>query len=292
MRIFQYDFEFLSAEHIQDLLALEREKAIYADQWIDAIEDFRHVRIRFSQVEIEEYVRGLWAYELFIRAGSPARAADVPGIPDDIAQRADAYVMYGAGGRVQGPPYHCPAGFIGEELERLVCFTPESRREILEEQGKAQFISTVKRAADALTPAMRLFGNREKGLTPWPVQREDDVRDLLYAMLRASISDIKREEPVPSRALGSTVVDIFSATARLFIEVKWIGEKGRWKRVSDQIAADIQSYARHPQCETIVFVVVDAAKDIPDPACVQRELTGGQTIGGKYIDIFVFVREP
>lgn len=120
MRIFQYDFEFLPGEHIQDLLALERERAVYTDHWIDAIEDFRHVRIRFSQAETEEYVRSLWAYELFIRAGRPARAADVPGIPDDIADRADAYVMYTANGRVQGPPYHCPAGFIGEELETLV----------------------------------------------------------------------------------------------------------------------------------------------------------------------------
>lgn len=139
---------------------------------------------------------------------------------------------------------------------------------------------------------MRLFGNREKGLTPWPVQCEDDVRDLLYAMLRASISDIKREEPVPSTALGSKVVDIFSGTARLFIEVKWIGKKGRWKRVSDQIAADIQSYVRHAQCETIVFVVVDAAKDIPDPSLVQTQLSGEQTIQGKRIDILVFIREP
>ncbi len=291
MRIFQYDFEFLPEEHIQDLLALQREGAVYTDQWIDAIGDFRHVRIRFSRAEIEEYVRSLWAYELFIRAGRPPRAADVPGIPDDIAGRADTYVLDRVDGSTWGPPYHCPAGFIGEDLESLVCFTPDSRREILEEQGKAALISTVKRAADALTPAMRLFGDREKHLTAWTIQCEDDVRDLLYAMLRASIADIKREEPVPSKALRSTVVDIFSETANLFIEVKWIGKKGRWKNVEDEIAIDIQAYGKHPHCETIVFVVVDAVRDIPDPALVQSQLSGGQTIGGKHIDIFVFIRD-
>lgn len=292
MRIFNHDFKRLSETTLMELFSLEREGAIYTNHWIEELQDFRHIRIAFTPEEVTEYVRSLWAYDLFLRVGAPARAADVPGIPPDIATRADSYSLRTITGQVSGPPYHCIAGFIGQALEKLTCFTPESRQVILEEQGKAALMTTVKRAIDSLTPIIRRFTRREKGLQSWPISREDDVRDLLYAMLRASIEDIRTEEPVPSRAGTSKVIDIFSGTARLFVEVKWIGKPGRWKRVLEEIAIDIQSYGTHPACNTLVFVIVDAVKDIPDPELVQRDLTGRQVIDGRQLDIRVFVREP
>jgi hypothetical protein len=129
-------------------------------------------------------------------------------------------------------------------------------------------------------------------LTSWPIDSEDDVRDLLYVMLRASVSDIRIEEAVPSRAGTHKFVDIFSALGGLFIEVKWIKKRGSWKRVVREIHDDVQSYPRHPRCETIMFLVIDTVKDIPDPAQLERELTGKQTIDGKQIDVRAFVREP
>src|SRR5690606_3443739 len=117
-------------------------------------------------------------------------------------------------------PSHCPAAFLTDELEDLVCSNVPGRYEIIEEIGLASLLATLRRAVDALTPAIRLFCEREKGLTQWPVTREDDVRDLLFAILRASISDIVREEPIPSRAGSHRFVDLCSKTARLLIEVK------------------------------------------------------------------------
>jgi hypothetical protein len=292
MRIFGHGFECLLEYSSRELLSLEREGAIYQEQWIDEIQDIRFVRIAFAPDEIHEYVRSLWAYELFLRAGSPAGASDVPGIPEDIAKRADAYQLHAVDGKTVGPPYHCVAGFIGEELEELVCSTPQSRRVILEEQGTAALITTVKRVVDALTPTIRHFSRREKGLKPWPVEREKDVRDLMYAMLRAAIHDIQLEEPIPSKGGVWKVVDIFSATAKLFVEVKWIGKSGRWKQVLDEVSVDIQAYGIHPACDTIVFLIVDAVKDIPDPALVEGDFSNTQVIDGKEIRILLFVREP
>jgi hypothetical protein len=105
MRVFGKVFEALESAHLQDLWSLEREGAIYTDHWIDELADFRHVRIPFAPDEISEFVRSLWAYELFLRAGSPSRAADVPDIPPDIAERADSYVLETCDGETLGPPY-------------------------------------------------------------------------------------------------------------------------------------------------------------------------------------------
>ena len=242
MRAFGKQWKELDSGTIEDLWTLERERTVYADHWQDDLDDFRRVRIRFTEEETREYVRSLWAYEAFLRAGSPTSASQVPEIPPDIAKRADEYVLVSR--HQEGPPYHCIAGFIGPHLEALVC--TNERSEILQELGTSALLTTVQRAIDSLTPSMRLFNRREKGLATWPVTSEDDVRDLLYAVLRASVSDLKREEAVPSRAGTHAIVDICSRLARVFIELKWIGQSGRWKRVIKQINDDIQSYVVDP----------------------------------------------
>ena len=291
MKYFGYDFELLDENHQRDLLHLEREGAIYSDHWIDRLNDFRHIRIKLTPEEIKEYVRSSWAYELFLRAGQPEKASEVEGIPEDIADRADSYTMVTEDGKSE-TPWHCVAAFLGPELEKLICFNIEDRQEIIEETGKAQLLTTIKKAVDSLTPSIRLFNRREKGLTEWTVNREDDIRDLLYVMLRTSIADIRTEEPVPSRAGTYKFIDIYSEIARLFIELKWIGKRGSWKQILKQVNDDIQSYVSHPCCDTIIFVIVDEARDIPDPALIERDYTGLQIINGKEVDIHLFVREP
>jgi len=291
LKIFGHDFINLDDFDLDGLRSLEREKAIYSDHWIDGLDDFRHVRIRFTDEEIAEYVRSMKALDLFL--GVEARwARDVEGIPADIAARADAYYGYNSEtGQKLGPPWHCSAAFIGRHLERIVCGMDKSRREILEEHGTAAFLNTIRRAVDALTPVLRCFANREKGLAAWPIAREDDVRDLLFAMLRASISDIRREEAVPSRAGVSRVADLRSSLAKTLIEIKWV-KKGRWRKILDEIYADIQTYGRHPDCRYLTFVIIDAARDIPDPHLVETELSGNQIIDSKNIRVMAYVREP
>ena len=293
MRIFGRDWTTIHEEAVQKLLSLEREGAIYTEHWQEELNDFRHVQIRLSYDEINEYVRSYWSYELFLRAGSPAKARDVPEIPPDIADRADSYQLHTVDGPVPDPPHHCPAAFMGQDLEALVCGARPDRVIVLEQFGKEALTTTVKRAIDALTPAIRLFRHRkELSLKEWPITCENDIRDLLYVMLRASISDIQREEAVPSHAGSHKIVDLCSKVSRVFIELKWIGNTGKWKQILKQINDDIQSYHTHPSCELLLFIVVDAAKDIPDPASFERELSKTQTINSKQIEVLTFVREP
>ncbi|HXZ10974.1 MAG TPA: hypothetical protein VEG64_01160 [Candidatus Sulfotelmatobacter sp.] len=290
-RAFGKDFKTLDDEDLADLHSLEREGAIYTDHWIDELQDFRHVRIPFTPEEVKEYVRSMWALELFLRAGSPARASEVKGIPKDIAKRADSYggIVTKSGAKIP-KPWHCAAGFLGKGLEDLVC--SNVRAEILEEMGRKGLILTIKRVIDALVPAIRTLEKREKGLISWPVSREDDVRDLLHVLLRAAISDIKKEEPVPGRGGTHKFVDLYSALGAVFIEIKWIKKRGSWKRIVREINDDVQSYPSHPGCGTLIFLVIDATREIPDPAQFEQSFTCTQTIDGRRVDIRVFVREP
>jgi REase_DpnII-MboI len=292
--LFGCEFTHIPHSFVSNLRSLQSEGAIYTDRRISQLDDFRHVRIQLTDDEKAEYVRSMWAFEHFLRAGCPERAANVPGIPHDIAERADTYVydLFKDIVPPKGPPHHCLAGFLGRDLEQLLCFASGPRVVILEEVGREAFLSTCRRAVDALTPSIRRFCNREKGLTPWTISCEDDVRDLLFVMLRAAIADIRTEEPIPSRGGTYKVVDIYSELAKVLIEVKWLSATSRWRRVLAEINDDIQSYIAHKHCRTLLFVIVDAGRICPDPARFEVELTGAQVIGEKTVDVHVLIRAP
>ena len=274
----------------KNLETLKRECAIYADHWIEEVGDFRHVRIEFTSDEREEYFRRSWAYELFLRADGPYWAADTPGIDEDIAKDADTYSPVLRNGATIPPPYHCFAAFLGNDLESLT-HSASDRQTVIELSGRKRVLYDVRHTIYALTPTIRSFNKREKGLTPWTVSCEKDVRDLLYVMLRPIIFDIEKEEVVPSRAGSHKIVDLCSPGVRLLIELKWIDKPNIWKRKIEELYVDIQSYVTHPACDNLIFVIVDSIKDIPDPRRIEEDLTGIQVIGGREINIRAIVCE-
>jgi REase_DpnII-MboI len=216
----------------------------------------------------------------------------VPGIDADIANDADTYQLIVEDGKSLPPPYHCYAAFLGTHLESVSCCGVPERETILELQGKESILFTLRRAVQTLTPTIRSFNAREKGLVPWPVSHEDDVRDLLYVMLNpCSLTWSKRRQHLPW--LEPTSSWIFAARHReILIEVKWVGRRGQWKTILDQIHVDVQSYPTHESCATLVFVVVDAVRDIADPRLVEHELSGAQTVRGRTVDVQLYIVEP
>lgn len=289
---FGYIFTHIPDDVRHNLETLERESAIYCDHWVEEIGDFRHVRIAFTESERKELARRSWAFELWLKARLPRWARDTPDIDQNVAGEADSYTLNMRDGESIGPPYHCFAAFLGEHLETLTCCPPADRRIIIEFAGKSSLLHDVERAIRTLTPTIRAFNCREKCLTPWMITREDDVRDLLYVMLRPLVFDLSKEEAIPSRGGTHKFVDLCSKAVKLLIEIKWIQRRGQWKNVVEQIHIDVQSYIAHPSCETLMFVIVDSARDIPDPRRLEAELSAGQTIGGKSVSVRLYVAEP
>ena len=219
-------------------------------------------------------------------------ARETPGIDADVAKDDDTYSPELKDGPRIKSPYLCFAAFRGAQLEAIECGGVPSRLTVIELQGRESALFTISRAIQSLTPTIRTFNAREKNLQPWTVAREDDVRDLLYVMLKPALFDLVKEEPTPSLAGTHKFVDLSSKASRIFIEVKWIGRKGQWKAVLGQIQVDIQSYPAHPGCETLIFVVLDAVRDIPDPRLVERDFSNKQELFGRRVDIRLHVVEP
>ena len=275
-------------DHVrQDLETLEREGVIYTDHWIEEIGDFRHVRIDLTAEERSEFARRSWAYEMLLRSDA-TWARDVEGLDEDIAEGADSYSVLLQDGSELKRPYHCFAAFLGPHLEALTCKRTE-RETVLQLEGRQAALFEVRRAIESLTATIRSFNNREKGLEAWTISREDDVRDLLYVMLRPRIFDIVKEEAVPSKAGGHKFADLCSKAVPFLVEVKWIGRKGTWKRKVEEIYVDMQTYVKHPASKTIFFVIVDHVRDVPDPRQLERELTSVQRIDGQEVEVVLVV---
>jgi REase_DpnII-MboI len=205
---------------------------------------------------------------------------------------ADAYYLTLVDGASIPPPYHCFAAFLGKHLEAITCGMMDERRKVIQFEGREALLFDVRRAIESLTPTIRSFNSREKGLRLWSVECEDDVRDLLFVMLRPVVFDLLKEEAVPSQAGTHKFVDLCSKALRLFVEVKWIDKPKQWKRMVEEIHIDVQSYIAHPACECSIFAVVDTVRDIPDPRRLEHELSGMQTISGRAVAVRLFVCEP
>ena len=233
---YAYDKTFTHiSEHVrQHLETLDRECAVYTDFWIDEIGAFRHVRIDFTPEEREDFCRRSWAYELFLRADRPTWAGETPAIDVQVANDADTYSMRHVDGTEIPPPNHCFAAFLGGHLEALTC-TITDRITVIDLTGRELILFEVNRAIETLTPTIRSFNNREKGLEPWKIVCEDDVRDLLYVMLRPRIFDISKEESIPSKAGSHKFADLCSKAVPFLIELKWIGKRGSWKTKIDSL---------------------------------------------------------
>jgi hypothetical protein len=111
-------------------------------------------------------------------------------------------------------------------------------------------------------------------------------------MLKPALFDLVKEEATPSLARTHKFVDLCSKASRILIEVKWVGRRGQWKTILDQIHVDVQSYPTHESCATLVFVVVDAVRDIADPRLIEHELSGAQTVRGRKVDVQLYIVEP
>ena len=133
-----------------------------------------------------------------------------------------------------------------------------------------------------LRRAMHPLTHRRKGVQPLSFGNEYDVQDLLHALLRPWIGDIRPEEFTPSYAGSSTRMDFLLPAHELVIETKIVRDRTHAKRIGDELIIDIEHYRRHPSCRTLWCVVYDPdhlitnAQGLRDDLDVKRKSKHGE----------------
>lgn len=125
-----------------------------------------------------------------------------------------------------------------------------------------------------LPRAMQPLIHRRKDAQPLVFSSEYDIQDLLHALLRPWISDIRPEEFCPSYAGSNTRMDFLLPAHNLVIETKRVRDKNHSSKVGDELIIDIEHYRKHKNANQLWCVIYDPALYISNPKGMISDLEG------------------
>lgn len=140
-----------------------------------------------------------------------------------------------------------------------------------------------------LRRAMHPLTHRRRGAQPLTFGNEYDVQDLLHALLRPWIGDIRPEEFTPSYAGSSTRMDFLLSAHSLVIETKIVRDRSHAKRIGDELIIDIEHYRKHQDCNTLWCVIYDRDHLITNAGGLKMDLEGPRKSKDGEVFVKVFV---
>jgi len=144
------------------------------------------------------------------------------------------------------------------------------------------------RMVRGLPRAMHPLTHRRKGASALSFQTEYDVQDLLHAMLRPWVADIRPEEFTPSYAGSSTRMDFLLPDHRLVLELKFVRDRQHSRKVGDELIVDIEHYRRHPDCNALWCVIYDPNHFLTNAAGLS-DLEGTRSMADGKVEVRVIV---
>jgi hypothetical protein len=281
--VFGYGFSERVLNYESELLNLEREGVLY-EQWI--LDDDQGgsglYRVTLTPAEIFRYVRGIIGWDEYLGGGLSAVSdrALATEVASSAQQRAARDPEY------DGP---WPVDFLGGALEDLVCGGQPGRAEkIRPATSDRDALAVLHEIAASLPTSIKSLTDRG-ALTPFAVESERDLQDVLLLILRSIFQDTRREDWTPSAAGNAKRIDIVIPSARLLVETKFVRDRRHAKRIADELRVDIESYHHHPACGTFFGFVWDPQRFMDDPAQLEQDLSAPRTKGDASFDVVLRV---
>ena len=171
----------------------------------------------------------------------------------------------------------------------------ESVRELRTRYAHVETLSPVR--ADEIVSALHQFQEcvrylrtRRSTGAVLKLEREADVQDAIYLMLRPWIHDLTTENPTDRIANRYTIKDFISPSAMAVIEIKYVRDASHGKHISRELHDDIENYRHHPKCQALIFFIYDPDSLIPDQAALQRQIEVTRTYGGRSLRCVLIVK--
>lgn len=136
--------------------------------------------------------------------------------------------------------------------------------------------------------AMFPLAHRRKDFPRIAFENEYDVQDLLHALLRPWIGDIRTEEYTPSYAGSSARVDFLLPKYAIVLEVKFVRDQAHAKVVGNELILDVAHYGTHPDCEQLWCVVYDPAGHLANAEGLKTDLEKEHSSGDQKVKVRVF----
>ncbi|MFI4859587.1 MAG: transposase [Phycisphaerales bacterium JB063] len=141
---------------------------------------------------------------------------------------------------------------------------------------------------NGLRRAMHPLTHRRKQVPVLSFSTEYDVQDLLHALLRPWIKDVRPEEYTPSYAGSSTRMDFLLPKYELVIEMKFVRNAAHAKKVGDELIIDVEHYRVHPGCRKLLCVVYDPDSCLTNSESL-KDIEGSRSKGSEVVEVQVIV---
>ena len=135
-------------------------------------------------------------------------------------------------------------------------------------------LETVVRIVERFPSTVRVLGYRAQERQPYQVSDEQDLQDLLYAVLVATFDEVERETTTPKFAGGSGRVDLLLRKESVGIEVKFVRGGRPFRKIREELFREIPSYLAYEDCKSLVVMIYDPEGRVDNPEGVKRDLEG------------------
>jgi hypothetical protein len=155
--------------------------------------------------------------------------------------------------------------------QRQLLTLAKQRHEEASWAGELALVEQVVRGFPAFADSLRHRYDNRPGIE---ILDEYDVQDLLGGVLAMLFEDVRREDPSPIHAGGSSRIDFFLKRQQILVEVKMTRPGLRDRVVSKQLIEDIELYRSHPDWSAFVGFVFDPGRHIRNPRGLETDLSG------------------
>jgi len=145
-------------------------------------------------------------------------------------------------------------------------------------------IEAVTKIVERFPRTLAALTNRRQGRGAYQISDEQDVQDLLHAVLVSTFDEVEREVTTLKFAGGSDRIDFLLTKEEVGIEVKFVREKRTFRDIREEMFGDITAYFAHPKCKSLVVFVYDPGRLIENPDGVRRDLEA-QKLGRLHVRI-------
>lgn len=174
----------------------------------------------------------------------------------------------------------------GQDFTQELLFAPPaSSATSTAETSSDQELALLLRICRRISLSARQLTDRRKDKPDFVIEDEYDVQDLLKCILKAHLNHHIREEPIGQVAGFSSKADFAIEALGTIVEVKYARIASDQRKLTDELAADCQYYAKWPHLKVLIYLVYNTAA-FKEPDLLET-LSGSRSVNGKEFMVHV-----
>lgn len=131
--------------------------------------------------------------------------------------------------------------------------------------SKTEALSILINICNRFHAVAKQLRNRYNQRETLDIDDENDVQDLIHALLQVNFNDIRNEEWTPSYAGGTSRMDFLINPFGIVLEIKKTRKGLGAKELGKQLIDDIVRYKKHPNCKNLLCFIYDPDERIINP---------------------------